>query len=49
MDGVPFGRKVDLKTNNSYEKLYPALEELFHLFINGMYHIFCGFDFGVVQ
>lgn len=35
MDGVPFGRKVDLKTNNSYEKLYPALEEMFQQFING--------------
>lgn len=40
MDGVPFGRKVDLKTNNSYEKLYPALEEMFQQFINGMHHIF---------
>ncbi|KAG0560301.1 hypothetical protein M758_10G165600 [Ceratodon purpureus] len=39
MDGVPFGRKVDLKTNNSYEKLYPALEEMFQQFISGHY---CG-------
>lgn len=37
MDGVPFGRKVDLKTNNSYEKLYPALEEMFQQFINGQH------------
>lgn len=37
MDGVPFGRKVDLKTNNSYEKLYPALEEMFQQFISGHY------------
>jgi auxin-responsive protein IAA len=39
MDGVPFGRKVDLKTNDSYEKLYPALEEMFQQFISGHY---CG-------
>jgi auxin-responsive protein IAA len=42
MDGVPFGRKVDLKTNNSYEKLYPALEEMFQQFISGMFHAFSG-------
>ncbi|KAG0582381.1 hypothetical protein M758_3G053200 [Ceratodon purpureus] len=37
MDGVPFGRKVDLKTNNRYEKLYSALEEMFQQFISGHY------------
>lgn len=42
MDGVPFGRKVDLKTNNSYEKLYPALEEMFQQFIHGMHLMFRG-------
>lgn len=34
MDGVPFGRKVDLKTNNSYEKLYYTLEDMFQHYIN---------------
>lgn len=49
MDGVPFGRKVDLKTNNSYEKLYPALEEMFQQFINGTHHIFCVLNFCIVS
>lgn len=40
MDGVPFGRKVDLRSNNSYDKLYLTLEEMFQQFINGMYYIF---------
>ncbi|KAJ7537445.1 hypothetical protein O6H91_11G006000 [Diphasiastrum complanatum] len=35
MDGVPIGRKVDLKANNSYEKLSTALEEMFQQFIIG--------------
>ncbi|CAM6090110.1 unnamed protein product [Calypogeia fissa] len=34
MDGVPFGRKVDLKTNHSYEKLSLALEDMFRGFVN---------------
>ncbi|KAK9142041.1 hypothetical protein Syun_011441 [Stephania yunnanensis] len=29
MDGVPIGRKVDLKAYDSYEKLFPAVDELF--------------------
>ncbi|KAF9614651.1 hypothetical protein IFM89_019628 [Coptis chinensis] len=29
MDGVPIGRKVDLKANDSYEKLSSAVDELF--------------------
>jgi hypothetical protein len=37
MDGVPFGRKVDLRSNNSYDKLYLTLEEMFQQFINGQY------------
>lgn len=49
MDGVPFGRKVDLKTNNSYEKLYPALEEMFQQFISGMYLMFCGLYLVAIQ
>lgn len=36
MDGVPIGRKVDLKTNNSYDKLYWVIEEMFQQFVNGM-------------
>lgn len=33
MDGVPFGRKVDLKTNRSYEKLSLVLEDMFRGFV----------------
>lgn len=29
MDGIPFGRKVDLKTHDSYSKLSSAVNELF--------------------
>nr|NP_001403317.1 PpIAA1a [Physcomitrium patens]BAB71765.1 IAA/AUX protein [Physcomitrium patens] len=39
MDGVPFGRKVDLKTNDSYDKLYSMLEDMFQQYISGQY---CG-------
>ncbi|KAJ7297338.1 hypothetical protein O6H91_01G059400 [Diphasiastrum complanatum] len=35
MDGLPFGRKVDLRTYDDYEKLSMALEEMFKGFING--------------
>lgn len=48
MDGVPFGRKVDLKTNNSYEKLYYTLEDMFQHYINGMHYTslsLCWYDF----
>ncbi|KAL2534461.1 Auxin-responsive protein IAA26 [Abeliophyllum distichum] len=37
MDGVPIGRKVDLKAYNSYEKLSSAVDELFIGLIAG-YH-----------
>ncbi|XP_051119745.1 auxin-responsive protein IAA18-like isoform X2 [Andrographis paniculata] len=30
MDGIPIGRKVDLKAYDSYEKLSYAVDELFH-------------------
>lgn len=29
MEGVPIGRKIDLKAYDSYEKLYVALDEMF--------------------
>ncbi|BBN13619.1 auxin-responsive protein IAA [Marchantia polymorpha subsp. ruderalis] len=35
MDGVPIGRKVDLRTNSSYEKLSQMLDEMFRTFVNG--------------
>ncbi|XP_002966547.2 auxin response factor 6 [Selaginella moellendorffii] len=35
MDGVPIGRKVDLKANNSYDKLSTVLEDMFLRFITG--------------
>eukprot|EP01018_Ginkgo_biloba_P023855 Gb_16134 [translate_table: standard] len=34
MDGVPIGRKIDLKAYDSYDKLSLALEEMFKRFIN---------------
>lgn len=34
MDGVPIGRKIDLKAYDSYDKLSQALEEMFKRFIN---------------
>lgn len=43
MDGVPIGRKVDLKTNNSYDKLYWVIEEMFQQFVNGMHSSLSGF------
>ncbi|CAK9873287.1 unnamed protein product, partial [Sphagnum jensenii] len=33
MDGLPIGRKVDLTTHNSYDKLKYALEDMFQQFI----------------
>uniref|UniRef100_A0A2P2KZV7 Auxin-responsive protein n=1 Tax=Rhizophora mucronata TaxID=61149 RepID=A0A2P2KZV7_RHIMU len=33
MDGVPIGRKVDLRANDSYEKLSTAVDELFRGFL----------------
>ncbi|KAJ7564139.1 hypothetical protein O6H91_02G004200 [Diphasiastrum complanatum] len=35
MDGVSIGRKVDLKSSNSYEKLSLVLEEMFRRLISG--------------
>ncbi|EFJ05906.1 hypothetical protein SELMODRAFT_187180 [Selaginella moellendorffii] len=35
MDGVPIGRKVNLRTHSSYERLSGALEEMFRRFISG--------------
>lgn len=36
MDGVPIGRKVDLKAYNSYEKLSTAVDELFRGLLAGI-------------
>ena len=36
MDGVPIGRKIDIKAYDSYDKLSQSLEEMFKRFINGM-------------
>lgn len=38
MDGLPIGRKVDLKAYNSYEKLSSAVDELFRGLIAGYLH-----------
>eukprot|EP00249_Psilotum_nudum_P003884 c17383_g1_i2 orf=1185-3524(+) len=35
MDGVPIGRKVDLKSYNCYAKLKLALQDMFQRFLNG--------------
>lgn len=35
MDGVPIGRKVDLKAYDNYEKLSLAVEELFRGLLEG--------------
>lgn len=35
MDGVPIGRKVDLKAYDSYEKLSSAVDELFRGLLAG--------------
>ena len=37
MDGVPIGRKVDLKAYDSYEKLSSAVDELFRDLLAGCY------------
>lgn len=36
MDGVPIGRKVDLKAYDSYEKLSSAVDELFRGLLAGL-------------
>lgn len=38
MDGVPIGRKVDLKAYDSYEKLSFAIDELFGDLLAGNLH-----------
>lgn len=35
MDGVPIGRKVDLKAHDSYEKLSSSVDELFRGLLAG--------------
>ena len=37
MDGVPIGRKVDLKTYDSYDKLSTAVDELFRGLLAGKF------------
>lgn len=39
MDGIPIGRKVDLKAYDSYEKLSTAVEELFQGLLAGNVHL----------
>lgn len=39
MDGVPIGRKIDLKAYNSYEKLSCAVDELFRGLLAGYSHL----------
>lgn len=39
MDGVPIGRKVDLKAYDSYDKLSSAVDELFRGLLAGIYFI----------
>lgn len=36
MDGVPIGRKVDLKAYDSYDKLSSAVDELFRGLLAGI-------------
>lgn len=36
MDGIPIGRKVDLKAYDSYEKLSYAVDELFSGLLAGL-------------
>lgn len=36
MDGVPIGRKVDLKAYDSYDKLSSAVDELFRGLLAGL-------------
>lgn len=38
MDGVPIGRKVDLKAYDSYEKLSSSVDELFRGLLAGYLH-----------
>lgn len=40
MDGVPIGRKVDLKAYDSYAKLSSAVDELFTGLLAGTYNSF---------
>lgn len=39
MDGVPIGRKIDLKAYSSYEKLSCAVDELFRGLLAGYSHL----------
>jgi auxin-responsive protein IAA len=41
MEGVPIGRKVDLKAYDSYEKLSTAVDELFRGLLAGSSQNFC--------
>jgi hypothetical protein len=47
MDGVPIGRKVDLKAYDTYEKLSSAVDELFRGLLAGSLHNFFLFLFHV--
>ena len=41
MDGVPIGRKVDLKAYDSYEKLSCSVDELFRGLLAGSFFSAC--------
>lgn len=38
MDGIPIGRKIDLKAYDSYEKLSSAVDQLFSGLLAGKIH-----------
>lgn len=48
MDGVPIGRKVDLKAYDTYDKLSSAVDELFRGLLAGSVHNFF-FSFHVIN
>ncbi|KAJ7527692.1 hypothetical protein O6H91_16G066700 [Diphasiastrum complanatum] len=39
MDGLPIGRKVDLKIHNSYDKLSATLKEMFHRLLTASHQV----------
>ena len=47
MDGVPIGRKVELKEHGSYADLSAAVDKLFRGLLAGKYHCSHGAPYGV--
>lgn len=41
MDGIPIGRKVNLKAYDSYDKLSLAVDELFRGLMAGILQTYC--------